>query len=182
MGTGVPGLAREDLWPTGEMPGELRSAMAAEAAAVNAAATHEVVPSGIPLAPREFDPAALAADRPPLVEGDALLENLRRVAGNCNGAKAQHLPPPRPAMPVFANPADLHYAFPLGTDGARAEVNLYGKIGASDVELLVQYLKLTARKMKHGETANPGLPEHNSARPDEKLPAKRSRVRTGTGR
>ena len=180
MGTGVPGLAREDLWPTGDMPGELRAAMVSEAAAMGAAATHEVVPSGVALAPREFDPAALAAERPPIVEGDALLENLRKAA-NGNARPAQ-VPPMRPAVPVFATSADLHYAFPLGATGARAEVNLYGKIGASDVELLVEYLKLTARKMKHGETANARLSEHNSDGPDETLPAKRSRVRTGTGR
>jgi len=182
MGTGAPPLPPEHMWPTGDMPGEMRALMQAEAAAIGAAATHERVPAAVAVAPREFDAAALAAERPPL-EGDELLASLRKVANGTNGHAAPSTPtylPPRPSLPT--SPADMHYAFPLSADGNRAEVNLYGKIGARDIELLVNYLKLTARKMKDGEAANSDLPEHHSDGSDENVRTKRSRVRSGAGR
>lgn len=175
MGTGVPALPPEHLWPTGDMPPELVSAARAEGVVLG---SQQVVPSGIAVPPREFDPAALEAERPP--EGDALLQNLRSVLNKGRNGGVRPAPMP-PAPPNYAT-ADMHYSFPLSATGARAEVNLYGEIGAKDIELLCRYLKLTAKGMRDGEAASARLSEHVSDGPDAKLPERRGRVRSGTGR
>lgn len=193
----------ESRWPTGDMPRELRSAIADEAAALGL-----VMPTGVG-APevhervggegrRPFDAAALEKERAgviiadPLdnsaVEGDALIRRLRRTAGEPT-APASATPPAVRAQAVLPtqyqnNPApSMEYSLPLGGD-RRAVVMLWGEnIGPADLKLLGRYLKLAAGALDkpaggiNGSTSTASVPKHDPHGQDEELPAKRRALR-----
>lgn len=190
-------MAPESMWPTGDMPKELRSAMRAEGIDIPAEIggppeLHQKVNGG---PPRQIDTAGLEAERQAALrdgilvpeggadgasihvplrndeaiidEGDALIARLRRQNN-------KPTPPPAPPMSIITPDVNsMVYDMPL-RPGRRAVLQLSGDIGPEDVTLLVRYLKLTAETLKSNAVPEKhSMPEHRPHGRAETLRAQR---------